>query len=349
MKKEWSEAPWKARNRRRAVSSLARRVLHNKKIREARAPEPETSRPIDAARHRPPVRFDAPELLSLTDYPNQCISFFCELYSFSKRRDVFVDLSRVKKITPDAIALLVSVVIGIGRRHKLRIFGNYPDAQHVTEMIRVSGFDQYLKSSGLPSHNTHGAIVKKDFVLDSRRAEPKFAKQLIDFAAKDDGDITRLRPAYENLLECMGNTHQHASAVEGAESWWASVFQDSSRSCDCFTFVDMGVGIFDSIELGLRLKLYKLVGVGRQQIMRMLLAGKIPSSTGLGYRGKGLPSISDSMRDKHAVSRLVIITNDVYVDVGTDRFDLLPRHLKGLLLYWEVPYGNWRTNQNGQS
>src|ERR1017187_8628834 len=96
-------------------------------------------------------------------------------------------------------------------------------------------------------------------------------------------------------------------------------------------------------------KLYKLVGVGREQIMRMLLAGKIPSSTGLGYRGKGLPSISDSMRDKHAVSRLVIIRNDVYVDVGTDRFDLLPRHLKGLLLYWEVPYGNWRTNQNGQS
>jgi hypothetical protein len=207
-------------------------------------------------------------------------------------------------------------------------------------MIRASGFDQYLRSSGAPPKKRSGAIVKRDITLDSRRADPRCAQQLVDFAAKEDRDISRLRPAYENLLECMSNTHQHAAAKEGTENWWASVFQDSSRRCDCFTFVDMGVGIFESIELNLRLKAYSLIGVGRLEIIRKLLAGEIPSSTGLAYRGKGLPSINASLKEKHVLTRLVIVTNDVYVDVGVDRFDKLGRPLRGLLLYWEVPHGN---------
>ncbi len=353
MKKEWTEAAWKARNRKSALSSIKRRVLHNKRIREARA-EAQTEalevapKQISENHHRPPIQFDAPELLSLANYPHECINFFCELHNFRKRRDVFVNLSKVRKITPDAIALLVSLVMRVGKRHRVRISGNYPTAPEVTGIIRASGFDQYLKGSGPPSPKARGAIVKRDFVLDSRRAEPRYARQLIDFAAKDDGDISRLRPAYENLLECMGNTHQHAARKEGTETWWASVFQDSSRQCDCFTFVDMGVGIFDSIELGLRLKIYSLMDLGRIQIMRKLLAGEIPSSTGLGYRGKGLPSINQTLKEKHALTRLVIVTNDVYADVGAERFEPLPHPLKGLLLYWEVPHGNRREGKNDQ-
>jgi hypothetical protein len=225
----------------------------------------------------------------------------------------------------------------------VRISGNYPSDPAVTEMIRVSGFDQYLKSSSPRTAKTKGAILKRDFVLESRQAKPQYAQQLINFAAKDDGNIARLKPAYENLLECMSNTHQHAAPTEGSESWWASVYQDGTRRCDCFTFVDMGVGIFDSIELNLRLKAYSLAQLGRREIMRKLLAGEIPSSTRLSYRGKGLPSINESLTVKHALARLVIVTNDVYVDVGPGRFENLPRALKGLLLYWEVPHAGHGT------
>jgi len=350
MKKQWAEALWKARNRKSALSSLKQRVRRKNRIREARALGQAAAAPrlVDDSHHRPPIQFAAPELLSLTDHPDECVHFFSELYGFSKRRDVFVNLSRVKRITPDAIALLVSLVMGIGRRHKVRISGNYPAAQGATEMIRASGFDEYLKSSGPPPATTRGAIVKRDFVTDSRRAEPGRAKELIDFAAKNDHDIARLRPAYENLLECMSNTHQHASKLEGTEYWWASVFQDRSRCCDCFTFVDMGVGIFESIELNLRLKIHRLSGLGRVEIMRKLLAGEIPSSTGLAYRGKGLPSIVESLRGRRLLARLVIVTNDVYVDVGANRFEHMPCPLKGLLLYWEVPHGHKREVQDDQ-
>jgi hypothetical protein len=342
VKKQWTQPKWKAHNRKSAKVSIERRIIHNEVIRRARtlAQAESAPKPKEITRRRPAVEFLAPELLSLTDFPNECVDFFGALYTFQKRRDVFVDLSRVRKITPDAIALLVSLVLRIAQRQNVRISGNYPSDSVMTEMIRASGFDQYLKSSAARTARAKGAILKRDFVLESRQASPQYAQQLINFAAKDDGNISRLKPAYENLLECMGNTHQHAAKSEGTESWWASVFQDGARQCDCFTFVDMGVGIFDSIELGLRLKAYSLMGLGRVEIMRRLLAGEIPSSTRLPYRGKGLPSIHESLTVKHALTRLVIVTDDVYVDVGPAKFETLSRALKGLLLYWEVPHAS---------
>jgi hypothetical protein len=137
----------------------------------------------------------------------------------------------------------------------------------------------------------------------------------------------------------MGNTHQHAGSFAGEKTWWASVFRDVRRSCDCFTFIDMGVGIFNSIELSARLRLYNVTGLLRPRILKELLEGKIPSSTGKSYRGRGLPSIYQSaMAGK--IQRLVILTNEVYADTSRNDFRNLATELRGVLLYWEVAHGS---------
>ena len=342
MKKRWTELREQNRNKRHADASLAQRLRWKSWKRATREHSehlgPDLYRPVKA--RRSPVIFTAPYLLSLVEAPDLSIKFYHDLQKFNKQRDVFVDLARVTKITPDAIALLLSIVIRIGRVQGVQISGNYPDASSATETIRESGFDQYLRSSLPTPRALRGAIVKRDFLVDAKRAEGYQAQKLIDFAAKDGGGLLRLKAAYGHLLECMANTHEHAGrGLIGSESWWASVFKDTERQCDCLTFIDMGVGIFESIELNLRLRLFNLVGAFRPNILRDLLEGRIPSSTKVAYRGRGLPSIYDSVVKSRTTSRLMIITNDVYADVQGSRFVQLSHSLEGLLLYWEVPYG----------
>jgi hypothetical protein len=69
----------------------------------------------------------------------------------SKHRDLFVDLSGVRAITPDAIALLLATVKFLDQKRKVYVSGNYPEAEIATETIRMSGFNEYLRTSMPPS------------------------------------------------------------------------------------------------------------------------------------------------------------------------------------------------------
>jgi hypothetical protein len=243
----------------------------------------------------------------------------------------------VTKLTPDAIALLTASIKNLSKRG-IRVRGNYPTEPSANEAIRQSGFDDYF--SDKPYKSERGQLVCEDrFDVDSKRAEARLAKQLIDFASNGPSVPPRLKCVYGHLVDCMTNTHEHAAADPGTERWWASVFIDKERGCDCFTFIDLGVGIFQSIELTRRLKVLTMFSLlTRPDIIRKILRKEIPSSTGLSYRGRGLPSIYESLTVSHSISRLIIATDNVFGDVGNDRYVSLPQPLKGLLLYWEVDH-----------
>jgi hypothetical protein len=245
----------------------------------------------------------------------------------------------VTKMTPDAIALLSACVRSLSSRGVL-VRGNYPSDTSANDVFRLSGFDEYFNEEATSqSTAVRGHLVCEDRLdVDSKRAEARLAKRLIDFASNQQNVPARLKCVYGHLVDCMTNTHEHAATDPGTERWWASVFVDKERGCDCFTFIDLGVGIFQSIELNRRLRLMALFSMTRPDIIRKVLRKEIPSSTGLSYRGRGLPSIYESLTVSHSISRLVIATNDVFGDVGTDRFTVLSTPLKGLLLYWEVKH-----------
>ena len=311
----------------------------------AKQGQPALSASRSTEHHRSPITFLAPAVLSFLDDPQAAAEFFTRIQGFNKRRDIFVDLSVVRQITPDAIAVLLALVKFLVDARRVNVSGSYPDDAKATDKIRESGFDQYVRTSGHPGIGLQGEIVRRDLLMTSKKAEASRAKQLIDFAAGKGNRAghLRLKPSYGHLLECMANTHQHAgpAGLTGKETWWASVYRDRSRHCDCFTFIDMGVGIFRSLEMDMRLKLYNLLNVTRPAILKRLLRGEIPSSTGKKYRGRGLPGLFESFRCSK-IARLTIITNDVLADVQADRFTALPGSLKGVLLYWEVPHGSSR-------
>lgn len=347
MKKHWSESGSQRRNRIHAQNSLAHRTRWRRWKKKARRSDGVRgeSRGPTTPHHRLPRALVAPQILSLLDAPETSIPFFANMIACRNNRDVFVDLSNVQVITPDAIALLLAIVKFLDQNKKIYVSGNYPQASGATETIRMSGFNDYLRTSMPPSGSVSGAIVRQDLSFNSKQANGNFARKLIDFAVTNQSSESnksnrlRLKTAYGHLLECMGNTHQHAGSFPGEKTWWASVYRDEGRHCDCFTFIDMGVGIFNSIELSARLRLYNLTGLLRPKILKELLEGKIPSSTGKNYRGRGLPSIYRSaMTGK--VQRFVIVTNEVYADTSKNDFRSLATELRGVVLYWEVSNGS---------
>ncbi len=338
MKKRWIEEKARRRNRSHAESSLARRTLTKQRKRESgRRAAPPERRLVDSRHHRPPVSYLAPDVLSIVNSPQDTAAFFRRLQSHTLHRDVYVDLSAVTSITPDAVALLLSIVDLLGKQRGLAVSGNYPANDSASQTICQSGFDEFVRTSRPKSSSTSGHIVKRDLSQSSTRADGYYASKLINFAAKGGSSSLRLKVPYGILLECMGNTHQHAGECPGDERWYASVFRDNIRQCDCFTFVDMGVGIFNSLELTARLRMYNVTGWGRPKILRELLDGKIRSSTRKSYRGRGLPSIYRACIDEK-IRRLVLVTNDVYADVEAAEFRDLSADLKGVVLYWEVPH-----------
>jgi hypothetical protein len=135
----------------------------------------------------------------------------------------------------------------------------------------------------------------------------------------------------------MNNTVNHAAVGSNPkESWWASVFYDEKGKIARFNFFDNGIGILDSINLKLGDKIKHYIGLKqRTNIMQDAITGKLGSRTGLSYRGKGLPTIYKAFNEG-CMTNLIIISNDVYVNVGKNEYTNLGKSFKGTFFHWEV-------------
>ncbi len=208
-------------------------------------------------------------------------------------------------------------------------------------MIESSGFHQFVRTSRdtFPKP-VNGRVIKRANV--SEAVEQKFNQQvsyeLVKFAMeKLTGVAVTHRPSYAVLSEAMLNTVNHA-ATEGhsPEPWWASVYYDADRERACFTFLDQGVGIFESHTLTMRLRLMQTIRtLSSSDILKKILDGEVRSSTGTDGRGNGLPGICTHCRAGR-IRNLTVIANDAYGNVETGDFHKLSLGFDGTLLYWEV-------------
>jgi hypothetical protein len=273
----------------------------------------------------------APTVLSLVNSPEAAMRFFANIEFYAMRYHLNLDLSPVVVITTDAIAALVAALRGLDAN----VRGNLPENSDAQQILLESGFFDYVHST------TKLPKMKRGFIRQegSFKVEPLAARELVQFGTKGIyGNPQRCPAAYTTLIECMANTHNHASGKHETkhEKWYATVFIDTSRKKICLTFVDTGVGIFRSVQLGTVRKMYKAVGFRKDtDILRDMLQGKVPSSTMLPYRGMGLPSINRLATEKR-ISSLVIIANDVFANVSSGDFKMLQTEFHGTLVYWEI-------------
>lgn len=291
----------------------------------------------------------APEHFCIKENPEKVIEFINKLNeALTKRKSCYIDLSAVKQLSPDAVVVLLSILSQF-KKYRIPFNGNFPFNQEVKrKLIDLGFFENLYDTPGFIRYDTstrdvirkHGKIplgkLAKDIILQSTIniwKEPK-----------------RCQGVYRVLMEVMQNTHSHAKiGQEGAENWWISTNYDEISNTVSFSFVDYGIGVFNSLEhkkpgtkfFGAldRIRM-SLTEPSNNKILQLILDGELHrTSTGHYYRGKGLPGIKTAM-ERNQISNLYIITNDVYANIAKKKFMTLHNSFSGAFIYWELNDNN---------
>ena len=323
-KKLYSTAKWKKHLRRRQLSQL--------KALQRRRRHPRVSRRLLLHQKRQTEIVKVPHNFSLVSNPVEVISFFNRLHLLAARNHLTLDMSGTSVITTEAVTALIASISSVESDTYIR--GNQPNNEAAKHILAESGFFQHVKVRGGAPASKLGLILR----TESTTVEPKLARDLIHFGTKAIyGESRRCPAAYRVLIESMNNTRNHASKEEASrKTWWCTAFADSNSGRVCYTFLDTGVGIFRSVRLSIFRRAYRAAGLTRNSdILHDILEGKVESSTGIPYRGKGLPAIYSLARAKK-IKSLIIITNDVYANVSQGDYQNLDLPFHGTLLYWET-------------
>jgi hypothetical protein len=286
------------------------------------------------------VQKTAPTNFSLINNTNEVISYIndCKRLLHEKER-VLIDIENVQSITSDAIALLVACANDpnfYGKYGKLS--GNAPKDTKLNKLFIESGFYRYVDSSSVMKT----AEKKDDNLLHKEshfQVQPDIAKQACLFGTKhvfmNEEPFPEL---YEMVIEAMSNTNNHANKQkEGVTKWWLYAYNDPAGKT-CYSFVDLGVGIFDSIPVNLYKNLTRKIGLSHNaDLVDDLLDGKIKSrkKEDNRIRGKGIPQIANNSQKK-VFKKAYIISNDVKIDLKTRKSEKLDNNFHGTLLYWEL-------------
>ncbi len=277
-----------------------------------------------------------PEHFSLVEHPEETLLFLAELSAHTaQNRNVILDLRGVLVLTPDAIAVLVARLKDRQFTHGMGISGNEPDDPGLRALFVDSGFYEFVTRTGTPGTSAGAGKIKRK---RSNVVESRSAKALKDFASNSlSGSPQKWFAVQRTLVECMSNTKAHAGDPSVATPWWACVYADPARRVAQFSFVDTGVGIFKSVKVRGLQGVLRALGItdNSPQILRRLVYGQIESSTGKRYRGKGIPEMRIDLLDRKELDRLVIISNNVYADVGADKFVELQTEFRGTFVYFE--------------
>jgi hypothetical protein len=276
----------------------------------------------------------APSSFSIIHNPTRTINFLAEFRYKARYNNLMLDLRGVTQITVDAITALIAEIVALGKARLVN--GTYPDDSQCRDLLIQSGLFDYVKSRHALPKVQKGRVFRRK----SKLVEGTTAKELIRIGSEAAyGSPRKCQAAYSALVECMSNTHNHAtgkSATAGAQTWYSAVFGDKVGNRICYAFLDTGVGIFRSVRYnGLRRAYRQIVkGEDDRHILRDILNGLVASRTGLPFRGKGLPGIYRSLQAGR-IKSLIIVANDVYADVANDDFRVLKTQFPGTLLYWE--------------
>jgi hypothetical protein len=167
---------------------------------------------------------------------------------------------------------------------------------------------------------------------------------MVDFARKIfPGELHK--SVFTIFMEATINTIEHASNTNQRILWVAGAYFDEGKDVICYTVIDQGVGILNSVRFRKDLgALWGRVTWNAGEKLRQLLLGKMRSRTSEPHRGKGLPGAYEALKDNR-IEDLAIITNTGFAHAGADRFLEVDGGFDGTIIYWEVKRGSSRPNE----
>lgn len=284
-------------------------------------------------------KIKAPEHFSLIENTNQVVKYINDCKEYIKQgKNVEWDISDVNIFTPDAITLFAACFNDPNYK-KCLMRGNHPKNDEVRKIFVESGFHDFVCcDERLKCHSNHKSnYLHKE---SDYKVQGAVARDACKYGvAHVFGNYKDVQELYEMLVEAMSNTNNHAAGKdkEGEIKWWLYTC-NSNNELTSYSFVDLGVGIFDSAPFNLFKRISTRLGFKcNADYVPKLLSGEIGSRKEYEHnvRGKGIPQIARNSK-KDYIKRAYIISNDVKIDLKTGDAIPLNEEFKGTFLYWEL-------------
>lgn len=284
------------------------------------------------------IKHFAPNDMSFINNTDEVLQYFKEAQEyFHDKEKVEFNIKDITNLSPDTITLMIANLNDPFFTKNGRYRGMAPDDEKLKKLFLESGFYNYVSTSNLNKKLSRNMLHKEaDY-----KVRPGIAKDACIYGMKHALDsIKPFEPLYEILIECMQNTNNHASSNEKQRhKWWLFVYNDEESGVSKYSFLDLGVGIFESLALkNLLRRTAKDVGLlPNTHFVKDLLNGKIQSRVAKDneIRGKGIPQIVDHSKYGE-FKEFKIITNDVKIDLKTQTHKKLNNNFSGTLYYWEL-------------
>lgn len=295
------------------------------------------------------AKITAPSDFSFVNNTNEVSEFIGKVKKlYEKRKKVFVILDEVAKIDYGAIVVLLSIMVKFSSSG-IDFNGSFPKSRNAKRLLLQSGFFSNLyKDNNLKERYKIGGHDHEGICTHAQKnVDALLSSQIIAKAAQTIWGETRRCPGVQRaLIELMQNTNNHATiGATGEKHWWLSVYHDKKANSVAFSFVDLGVGIFENLNNKTeKSKLYnwktlvadRLKFGNNAELLRLILDGSLHRTvTGEDFRGKGLPGIAEVMRRKQ-ITNLHVISNDAHADVSNNIFVKLDTPFDGTFMYWEL-------------
>lgn len=288
---------------------------------------------------------EVPNNFSFIDNTNEVLGYFmkCKLLLHNKEK-IQCDLSHITALSSDAIALLAACANDetfLGKKGRIR--GNAPTNPELLKLFIESGFYNHVKSMKIlkSAHKSDSNFFHQE---SNYQVQSDIAKKACILGTNHVfGSDKPFPDLYEMLIEAMSNTNNHASNNLGTNQfkWWLYTY-NAPNGHTMYTFIDLGVGIFDSIPVQTFKKIMKFVGLKHNKdLVQDLLDGKIKSREKIdnNIRGKGIPQIAANSSSQY-FSRAYIISNDVKINLKDKTAEVLEYNFSGTMLFWELINGD---------
>jgi len=287
---------------------------------------------------KPLTDHQAPKEFSFVHNTNLVLKYFTEAEElFKAKHRLNLNIDDIETLTPDAISLLVASVNDKNFHHNSGYVGDAPKKPELKKLFKESGFYNFVNNRGF-KRTANGNLLHREM---HTKVMPVLAMNAALTGIRHTfGNEEPYEPLYDILIECMSNTNNHASLKSSEKcNWWLYVYNDPITKNSSYSFLDLGVGIFDSVVVqGYFKTLLKGTIVYKNiKIVDDLLAGKIQSRIDEDneIRGKGIPQIVEYSK-RRTFKEFYIITNDVKINLKTAEKEQLDYNFKGTFLYWEI-------------
>jgi hypothetical protein len=288
-----------------------------------------------------------PSKIKLIENPDEVLPFFNQAFKyFKKKNNVEFDLSNINHFSPESLAFFTACVADKRFTNNMSSKGNLPKSKILTKLFLESGFFDHVflgNGSIKPKSSENNKLIHNE---TNNKVETGIASDICSFVMDKIGFIyeDEMEPLYVTLIEAMQNTNNHASAnTKDSYNWWLYSFEDRQNDLLHFTFLDIGVGVFNSLSVrNWRTKLMEAAKfTSNLSLVDDLINGKIRSRTKRTDRGKGIPQIYDSSLDP-IFEDFYILSNDILMNTKSNKRLLLQEEFHGTMYYWTI-----KTKNNG--